>query len=406
MEVCPEAAPELDPNLPLIKKDIIKEELEAPSRKSSGQTIIPPLSTGEAASSAVSTGHPAPTGGSAPAEPLAVPMDIDWISTLDPDRNLGLTLWPSDSASNVVPIMEKLVGLARRREESLQPCLSSDRPVASMISQILRSFGVSVCSSHDIGDDSKLLEQHEISSFLTRDLYHTKKEVEETVTESVRDIYGEGSTLLLYSYKQTPMVAPDGMSQLRCYLPKHPSKPGTFTMAVDSTVGTWATRFDSLISHLCVMKGFPDAGCGEMDPNFDFRLPTGRLAPAVYTDEQVRAAGYCYGTLAAVPDSGDGHWTPPSTPAGTHLALLREILAKGITTILHGRAFFAGPKLARKNYSQWAKNGFVVHSALVRGCIISERLENFARASLAHLSDKPYFAREFSKVASSPWSFI
>ena len=97
--------------------------------------------------------------------------------------------------------------------------------------------------------------------------------------------------------------------------------PTSFVTWKGST-GTWATRFDSLISHLCVMKGFPDSGRAELDPKYDFRLPTGRHAPAVFTDETVRAAGYCYGTLAAVPETGDGHWSTPSLPTGEAHILL------------------------------------------------------------------------------------
>ena len=410
-EPAPGVPMELSPTIE-VKPDHVKEEPGAASTGGAPRVYQPLSSTGgHAQQAAASSGAIALSSGgtasdAAPSPQEVVPMDQDWISEMDPDENLALSLWPADSVSDVVPVMEKHLELARKIEESIQQCTHSERPVAAAIAGILRTFGVIVKSTHHVGADIPVLDQEEVDTMMTRTLYHTRSEKEEEVTEYVEGVHGKGSTMLLYQYKQTPMVAADGNTQLRCYLPKHRSKPGTFTMTVDSTVGTWATRFDSLISHLCVMKGFPDSGGGVKDPKLDFDLPPGRLAPAVYTDEQVRAAGYCYGTLAAVPDSGDGHWTPPSMPAGNDLALLKEILAKGITTVLHGRAFIAGPKAGKKSFSQWAKNGFIVHSALVRGCVIPERVETFARASFAHLENKRKFLRELSRVSSSPWSFI
>ena len=56
-------------------------------------------------------------------------------------------------------------------------------------------------------------------------------------------------------------------------------------------------RFDSIISHIGVMKGMPKSDrVDPIDSNWDTSLPPGQYAPAVYMDESVKAACYCYGS--------------------------------------------------------------------------------------------------------------
>ena len=166
-------------------------------------------------------------------------------------------------------------------------------------------------------------------------------------------------------------------------------------------------RFDSIISHLCVMKGMPESDTVDgIDPNWDTSLPRGRYAPAVFTDESVRAACYCYGSYQAVPDSGDGHWAIPYLPKSPEMAFLNEFFSMGIVSVLHGRAFMAGPALKEKKYSQWAKNGFLPASATVVGCIISQRMNEFIKISLSKLVRRNILMREIATLATNPLSFL
>ena len=50
-------------------------------------------------------------------------------------------------------------------------------------------------------------------------------------------------------------------------------------------------RFDSAISHICVMRGTRGiTPWDDVDAGHDTSLPSGRYTSAVYTDESVRAA--------------------------------------------------------------------------------------------------------------------
>ena len=140
-------------------------------------------------------------------------------------------------------------------------------------------------------------------------------------------------------------------------------------------------RFDSAISHVNAMKGIRKISpYDDIDAGHDTGLPSGRYASAANTDETVRAAAYCYGSFASVPDYGDGHWTMPLLPNNPDMAPLTEIFSMGLVGILYGRAFIAGPSLKKDNYSQWAKNGFLPASATVIGCVISTRTNEFVKA--------------------------
>ena len=114
-----------------------------------------PSTGGPLAQTHAASGSQAPTGGgtlsSAVPSDVAIPMDQDWISDLNPEENLALSLWPADSVSEVVPVMEKLLGVAQKIEEALQPCMHSERQAATMIAEILGTFGITVHSTHDLG---------------------------------------------------------------------------------------------------------------------------------------------------------------------------------------------------------------------------------------------------------------
>ena len=106
-----------------------------------------------------------------------------------------------------------------------------------------------------------------MDEFFTRQLYHTKNQQTETVTESVVEVHGLGSTLLMYDFDHPPRTAEDGKTSLRCYIPNDLPCSG-------QTVSTFATsQFSGIYKsqHDCDRKyprpmGVAAFGLGQVQP--------------------------------------------------------------------------------------------------------------------------------------------
>ena len=178
------------------------------------------------------------------------------------------------------------------------------------------------------------------------------KNESQTLSEDLAAICGENAVRFHYDYTKPKFKESEG-GQIRVslrddnYIKKFGPK------------GTFAFRFDSVLSHLSILHGaYHDLRYG---------LKPGQLLPARHTDESVRAGIYFYGSLSSCRRTGDGHWTllENTVPEQT-----RRFCNLGVITILHVTNVIAGPK--GSSSTQWAKCGSSPTNAYVVGAIVTQ----------------------------------
>ena len=179
------------------------------------------------------------------------------------------------------------------------------------------------------------------------------------VLENIERLCGYGACHIAYRYDLPPCEA-SWPGQMRMMFQRGEQKQlQRFVKTFDAN-GTIAFRQDSIFAHLSMLQGFkPDAPYG---------LRQGQMLPASSPDQAVRGGIYFYGSLTAVPKSGDGKWTPYSA-SGNLSPKMTRFLKQGIITVLRVTNVIAGPKSSQSD-SQWSKNGSSPRNACVIGCII------------------------------------
>ena len=129
--------------------------------------------------------------------------------------------------------------------------------------------------------------------------------------------------------------------------------------------GTWACRWDPVLSFLNIMRG---TGHGLIKNAEKFPFAPGRIAPAWVKEGPDRGQCYCYGSLAAVPKEELGHWPPSKMFQDGGFANVQDFLSEGVITILQVSSLKAGS--LNPVFAQWARNGFAPQNGYVIGAII------------------------------------
>ena len=167
---------------------------------------------------------------------------------------------------------------------------------ARVIAESMSRTKIEVKASSDIGGDfptgAGLVFAH-------GECFHTNTEALHNLVEDARVTCGRHAIVLMYDYDKPPfaiigtgnirMVEPNGEHYLKPYGPQ----------------GTFAFRFDSLLSHLSIMRGYRTETA-----RYPYPLPPGRILPAQNPDEAVRGGVYFYGSLNQCPKEGRGKWIP------------------------------------------------------------------------------------------------
>ena len=226
---------------------------------------------------------------------------------------------------------------------------------ASLLAEILKGLKVKVSTKQFIGDG---LQDPQTDNFQHRNCQKTEQGQENNrmnLTENVEEICGKGAVVSMYEYEE-PTVSHSEPGQIRLLFP-HKTK---YLKHYDAS-GTFAFRYDSMLSHLIIMHG--------ASPASHYSLRPGQLLPAENTDEAVRGGTYFYGSLFACPQSGQGKMTLQDA-AGQIGQQLKAFLHLGIISILRVTNVIAGPRSNKE--AQWSKNGSSPTCAFVVGSIVSK----------------------------------
>ena len=215
------------------------------------------------------------------------------------------------------------------------------------------SSGIQVVSNKKIGSfntfDGEKIE-HE-NCYLSNS--NSQRGEGQQKVEYVAKVVGDEAVRFLYNYRQ-PMFKQSQGGQIRVSL-----SDDNYLKKFDSD-GTFAFRFDSVLSHLCMMHGaYHDLPYG---------LKPGQLLPARHTDETVGAGTYFYGSLKSCRQAGDGHWILLDERVDEQT---KKFLNLGVITVLKVTNVIAGPPNS-KNKSQWAKCGSSPTNAFVIGSIVTQ----------------------------------
>jgi len=187
-------------------------------------------------------------------------------------------------------------------------------------------------------------------------------------------------TFGIYDTGQIRMVEPDGEHYLKPY----------------SSQGTFAFRFDSLLSHLSIMKGYHSEKAL-------YPLPQGRVLPAAMTDEAVRGGVYFYGSLNQCPKAGRGKWLPSNHEVMSER--MQSICSAGIVSIVEATNIVAGPKSGSN--AQWAKCGSGPTCVRVIGCIIAEPFAECVYGAIPRSSEvRKNVLDEFQNILQNPHRYL
>ena len=231
---------------------------------------------------------------------------------------------------------------------------------ARAVAEAVKGLDVKVSTSQDVGGGFPV---ENMEYFVHKDCRSTHSEASWddiwTLRESVAEVCGDDAVALRYDYDY-PRFASTSPGQIRLLMPDK----RRYTKFYESN-GTFAFRFDSVLSHLSIMRGnFPEAPYG---------LKPGQLLPAQHTDESVKGGLYFYGSLFACRTSGQGKLTFEDL-AGDIDPQVQAFCGLGIISILRVTDVLAGP--TGKNDAQWAKSGNNPKCAYVVGSIVSKQQHN------------------------------
>ena len=150
---------------------------------------------------------------------------------------------------------------------------------------------------------------------------------------------------------------------------------GKYQFSVPATGGT-VFRTDSLLSLICVMRGFPSGAEGV--PTIG-QLGRGFHSQALYTDESIASRVYCYGSVYAAADKigNSGKYCSHNIPTGGEFNEFATFLNHTVLTVQHAASIKAGPQ--SKSDMQWAKCGFLSGHGYTKGVIIPSELHSVAQ---------------------------
>jgi hypothetical protein len=211
-----------------------------------------------------------------------------------------------------------------------------------VVAEAVRALGIDVTSSRDLDGQFKL---NGFKEFTHKRCFPTKNSargVELTLTENVRALCGDSAVVLFYDYPH-PHFPSSCTGQIRLLLRPQPPNDWCRHIKYYGAGGTVAFRFDSVLSHLGIMRG----AC----PESPYGLKPGQFLPAAYTDETIKGGLYYYGALNACPRTGQGKWNPCNEE--TIPSELRAFCGLGLISILKVTNVRAGP--AGRD-TQWAKS--------------------------------------------------
>ena len=169
----------------------------------------------------------------------------------------------SEGGALMEGILENIVGSTLRPRPSAEAKI---RLAARIVAESMRSVDIRVTSSSDIGGpfpvNGEFIFTHQNCCLTAQ-----PSEPSFTIEEDVRKICGQQSIVLHYDYRQDSF---DG------YAPGHIrmfNAGGARCLKYYKSDGTVAFRYDSILSHLSIMRGFQ---CKELSA---YSLPPGRVAP-------------------------------------------------------------------------------------------------------------------------------
>ena len=221
--------------------------------------------------------------------------------------------------------------------------------------------------------------------------------------ENVTDMCGPRAIVLQYDYDRTVLADTETTyTRMVCIRNKDGVNSQVPCQREVPVNGGTHFRHDSLIGHWSVMNGHGPPGA-------EYRLPPGRHAPSMYTDNSINGRVYCYASLRSVPKEGDGksQVMPMAAQAEQMAAIspkVRCMLSLGIVTILKCCGMKSGPG-AGSSLAQWAKMGFNPQNGCVIGCVLTNTFMLSMETTLGDgLGSTEY--KDLAKILENPASYL
>ena len=158
-------------------------------------------------------------------------------------------------------------------------------------------------------------------------------------------------------------------------------------------------RWDSLGSLLSIMVGLPQIQGSR------WNLTQGMMAPAMATDEDIRARVYYYGTLHAASKEGSGNLSVDKLPDTQEFEYVKALLSMGVVTVIHATAYKTGPNTT-KRLGQWSKSGFLPRNGYVTGVVVGGNHDKTMAAVLNAFASSDTLQAAMRAFLLSPYSFF
>ena len=301
--------------------------------------------------------------------------------------------------------MTRLKDRANHGTEPSWPAIASGpqrREAAMMMATAMQKKGVRVSSSVNLPTPG-VVHNPSLGTFAYNHMRRTgDKTPIKGYVENVRDICGDQAIVLMYDYNQSVHGGSEQTySRMVCRDPEQEGDVIKCQREVPVNGGIHF-RHDSLIAHWSVMDGYGPPGA-------EYRLPPGRHAPSMYTDNSINGRVYCYASLRSVPKEGDGKsLVMPMAAEAEQMAAIspkvRCMLSLGIVTILKCCGMKSGPG-AGSSLAQWAKMGFNPQNGCVIGCILTNTFMLSVETTFGDGLESTEY-RDLAKILENPASYL
>ena len=227
-------------------------------------------------------------------------------------------------------------------------------PAAFILAKLLGLYGIKVSSNRVVHASIPTICGENNHIFRTT-ATGNKTGIQANMEENMYEVVDGQAVYLQFDYDHEPLAAEAAESQLRFVrMPPHSGEcPNKCKFSISTpSDGHRAFRVDSILSVLCIMRGFPISSSAEEE--MVGRLRQGDHCQALYTDEAIGSRIYCYGSLysASCGAKGAGKWTPHRFPNTREYTELARFLSSAVVTVLEAASFKAGPN--SDTQSQWA----------------------------------------------------